>query len=158
MKSDLPMIHEWTSKEYAVDYWQMNGPFSQLYAIYQCMEYNPYAHSFIGLMDNVVICQYDVYNILADELKGHIDAAPDDCGFHLLMSPNEKPIPGLTRIIVRSFLAYYFSFTKATRMYAEPDINNHKSIVLLEACGFKKIKTVDMSYKTAHVYCIESRL
>jgi len=156
IKNDLPLIHEWVNMEYAVDYWQMNGHFSQLYAIYQCMEHNPYAHSFIGLMDNAAICQYDVYSVQADELRYHVDAGPGDCGIHLLMAPKQKKIPGLTRLIVRSFLDYYFSFPEARRMFAEPDINNHKSIALLEACGFRKIKTVEMSYKTAHVYSFPS--
>ena len=155
LKEDLAMIHEWVQKHYAQEYWQMTGPFSQFYANYQCMELNPYSHSFIGLLDEQVICQFDVYSVIADELREHISYEDHDCGFHLLMSPIKNPIPGLTVCIVKAFLGYYFSFTEAQRMYAEPDVNNEKSIILLERCGFEKIKTVQMSYKTAHVYCLE---
>jgi RimJ/RimL family protein N-acetyltransferase len=93
--------------------------------------------------------------VFADELSDHISSVPYDCGFHLLMAPNDKPIPGLTVCVVKSFLSYYFSFPEAQRMYAEPDVTNEKSIRLLEKCGFKKLKTVEMSYKRAHVYCLE---
>ena len=155
LKKDLPLIHKWVQQDYALEYWQMNGHFSQLFAIYQCMELNPYSHSFIGLLDDQVICQFDVYSVFADELREHISHETHDCGFHLLMAPNKNPIPGLTGCIVKAFLDHYFSFPEAKRMYAEPDMNNEKSIVLLERAGFQKIKTVQMSYKTAHVYCLE---
>lgn len=158
LKTDLPVIHDWVNMDYTLDHWQMNGAFSQLHAIYQCMELNPYSHSFVGLLNDKMICQYDVYSVLADELRDHMDAAPNDCGFHLLMSPNNVPLPGLTKNIVNCFLEYYFSFHESKRMYAEPDINNKKSIVLLEKCGFSKVKTVEMSYKTADIYFIQKTL
>jgi len=156
LRNDLPTIHRWVNMPYTREYWQMNGQYSQLYAIYQCMELNPYSHSFSGYLNGEMICQFDVYSVFADELRDHIIQEDHDCGFHLLMSPNRKAIHGLTMAIVKCFLNYYFNFPMAKRMYAEPDVNNQKSIELLERCGFKKIKTVDMSYKKAHVYCIQS--
>ena len=155
LKTELPIIHEWVNMGYTLDYWQMNGHYSQLYAIYQCMELNPYSHSFTGWLNDKMICQFDVYSGFADELGQHIEHEPNDCGFHLLMSPNRLQVPGLTTAIVKSFLEYYFSFPEAKRMYAEPDINNKKSIALLERCGFELVKTVEMSYKRADVYVFE---
>lgn len=155
LSKDLALIHEWVQQHYALEYWQMNGPYSQLYAIYQCMELNPFSQSFIGLLNGHVVCQYDVYSVFADELKQHVEVKPGDCGFHLLMSPNKQPVQGLTVCIVNAFLEYYFSFPQAQRMYAEPDVNNVKSIALLERCGFHRVKTVQMSYKVAHVHVKE---
>jgi len=155
LETELPAIYKWVNMDYTLEYWQMNGHYSQLYAIYQCMEHNPYSHSFAGFFNGMLVCQFDVYSVFADELKGHIEHEDNDCGFHLLMAPNKIPVHGLTTAIVNSFLNYYFSFPVAKRMYAEPDINNAKSIELLERCGFKKLKTVEMSYKKAHVYVLE---
>ncbi|MBS1753555.1 MAG: acetyltransferase [Ferruginibacter sp.] len=152
LKTELPVIHNWVNMDYTQQYWQMNGQFSQFYAMYQCMEFNPYSHSFTGFFNAKLVCQFDVYSVFADELKAHIGHEDHDCGFHLLMSPNKVPVHGLTTAIVKSFLNYYFSFPEAKRMYAEPDVNNKKSIELLEKCGFVKIKTVEMSYKRADVY------
>lgn len=155
LQTDLTLIHQWVNMDYSKEYWQMNGQFSQLYAIYQCMELNPYSHSFIGLLNGEIICQFDVYSVFADELRDHVPCESHDCGFHLLMSPNRNPIPGLTKAIVETFLEYYFSFPKAVRMYAEPDIFNLKSIDLLKKCGFVRKKMVKLSYKKAYVYCLE---
>jgi RimJ/RimL family protein N-acetyltransferase len=154
IQTDLPRIHEWVNQEYAHEYWQLNGAFSQLFTIYQCMEHNPFAQSFIGLLNDAMVCQFDVYSVFADELREHIDPEMHDSGFHLLMAPNERPIHGLTTSVVECFLHYYFSFSKARRMYAEPDVSNAKSIALLERCGFQRLKTIQMSYKKAHVYCL----
>ena len=155
LKTELPAIHKWVNMDYTQEYWQMNGHYSQLFAIYQCMEYNPYSHSFTGFFNGMLVCQFDVYSVFADELRGHIEHEDNDCGFHLLMSPNKVPVPGLTTAIVDSFLKYYFSLPDAKRMYAEPDVKNKKSIELLERCGFKKLKTAKMSYKKAHIYVFE---
>ncbi len=155
LQKDLELIHQWVNMDYSKDYWQMNGQFSQLYSVYQCMAYNAYAHSFVGMLNGNLICQFDVYSVFADELREHIACESHDCGFHLLMAPNRKPLPGLTKAIVTSFLNYYFSFEKAKRMYAEPDMLNLKSIALLKKCGFEKVKCVEMSYKKAVVYCLE---
>ncbi len=155
LQEDLSLIHDWVNMDYSKDYWQMNGQFSQLYAIYQCMELNPYSHSFIGQFNDNIVCQFDVYSVFADELRDHIACESHDCGFHLLMAPNHKPMPGLTKAVVKAFLDYYFSFDKARRMYAEPDMLNMKSIRLLQHCGFNMLKTVQMSYKKAAVYVLE---
>lgn len=155
LKTDLPVIHEWVNQEYALHYWQMNGHFSQLFAIYQCMEYNPFAHSFIGMYNGNIVCQFDVYAVAVDELKEHIQHENHDCGFHLLMAPNKNPVPGLTIHIIKAFLDYYFSFPEAQRMYAEPDVHNLKSIALLERLGFQKSNTVQLSYKQAHIYSLQ---
>lgn len=155
LKTDLSLIHDWVNQDYAFQYWQMNGHFSQLYAIYQCMEYNPFAHSFIGMLNGNIVCQFDVYSVAVDELKEHIRYEKHDCGFHLLMAPNKNPVKGLTNAMINAFLDFYFSFLQAKRMYAEPDVNNLKSIALLEKGGFKKLNTVQMSYKQAHIYSLE---
>lgn len=152
LKTDLPLIYDWVNQEYALQYWQMNGHYSQLMSIYQCMEYNPYAQSFVGYFNGQMVCQFDLYSIAVDELKEHVTYNQNDCGFHLIMAPSKTPIPGLTPVIIRAFLEYYFSFPNAGSMYAEPDIHNLKSIQLLEKAGFQKLSTVTMSYKTAHIF------
>jgi RimJ/RimL family protein N-acetyltransferase len=152
LKTDLPTIFDWVNQEYALQYWQMNGQYSQLLSIYQCMEFNPYAQSFVGYFNGQMVCQFDLYSIAVDELKDHIEYKQNDCGFHLIMAPVKTPVPGLTSSIIRAFLEYYFSSSNADCMYAEPDVYNLKSVQLLEKAGFKKMATVTMSYKTAHIY------
>lgn len=155
LKNDLEAIYVWVHMLYARDYWQMTGPYSQLFAQYQCIASNPFCHSFAGLLGEQLICQLDLYSIQIDELKSHIPCSQNDCGFRLLMAPNQTPISGLTLQILKTFLEYFFSFAESGKMFAEPDVRNAKSIALLERCGFQRLQTITMTYKTAHIYCLE---
>ncbi len=154
IKEDLPIIHQWVNEPYALEYWQMNGHFSQLMSVYQCMQYFPYAHSFIGTLNDSIICQLDVYAVAVDELKDHIEVEDHDAGFHLLMAPNSNPVKGLTVAVIDAFKHFYFSFPQARHLYGEPDITNKKSIALLAETGFTPIGEIQMSYKKAllHIF------
>jgi acetyl CoA:N6-hydroxylysine acetyl transferase len=151
----LPVIHDWFNRDYTKAFWQMDGSIGLLRSCYQAIQTNPYAHAFIGYVDNDPVALFDVYCVHADELAGHITRRPHDCGFHLCMAPNEKPLPHLSTRVVLSFLKYYFSFEEARRMYAEPDINNHRSILLLKKCGFRPLKKVQLSYKEAQIHYLD---
>jgi hypothetical protein len=154
LTADLPLIHQWVNMDYTRTFWQMRGSIGLLRACYQCIQQNPFAHSFIGLYQQSPVCQFDIYQVAADELADHVEHDPLDAGFHLLMAPSQSPIHGLTVTLVEAFLDFYFSHPGARNMFAEPDIQNLKSIQLLERVGFTNINTIEMSYKTAHVYSL----
>lgn len=153
-ETDLNLLHNWVNQDYAQAFWQMRGSLGLLRSCYQCIMQNPYAHSFIGLYDGNPICQFDLYKVAVDELAALVNHDPQDCGFHLLMAPNQQPIHGLTQSLIQAFLDFYFSLESTGSMFAEPDAQNDKSIRLLENAGFQRIATVAMSYKTAHVYSL----
>lgn len=155
LKTHLPFIHDWVNMSYTKAFWQMDGSFQQLLEIYQKIIDHPNAHSFIGYYGDRPICQLDIYMIGVDELSFIIPQHESDCGFHLLMAPNQKRIPGLTVAVIRAFLEYYFSFTRALKMFAEPDCRNERSIALLKQTGFHFLQTIRLSYKTAHLYCLD---
>lgn len=158
LKQDIAVIHQWVNRDYALPYWQLEGPLSYVKGVYQSILENPNGHSFIGLLNNERVCLVDVYQVLADELKAHVAARETDCGLHLLMAPVEQPVPGLTRQVLAAFLQYFFSFPQADRLYAEPDVRNYKSIRLLQAMRFSYQKDITLSYKEAHLYVLERRV
>ncbi len=154
MDKDLDMIFDWVNRRYALKYWQLDGPKERVYNTYYSIQRNSNGHSYIGLLDDKPVCQFDVYRVLADEIQQYITADDSDCGFHLLMSPNERAISGLSVHLVRAFLFYYFSFSEAKRMFAEPDIQNERSNRILQKLGFTFLHAIKMSYKTANLYCL----
>jgi len=154
IQKDLETIHNWVNMDYSQTFWQMRGSIGLLRACYQCIQQSPFGHSFVGLMNDSLVCQFDLYKVEADELASHIEYELNDCGFHLIMSPNSSPVRGLTTEMVKAFLDFYFLRNNSGKMFAEPDNQNLKSINLLERTGFKKIKKVTLSYKTAYVYSI----
>lgn len=154
LQKDTDLIHHWVNQPYALPFWQLEGNRQRVYDLYYNIQRNSNGHSYLGLLDDQPICQFDVYRVLADELRLFVTADENDCGFHLLMAPNEQPIPGLTLMIVESFLQYYFSFPLAQRMYAEPDLTNRRSNRILQKLGFTYHQAIEMSYKTAKLYSI----
>lgn len=154
LQKDTDLIHQWVNQPYALPFWQLDGNRERVYDLYYNIQRNSNGHSYLGLLDDQPICQFDVYRVLADELRLFVTADENDCGFHLLMAPNEKPVPGLTVMIVESFLQYFFSFPQAKRMYAEPDLTNRRSNRILQRVGFSYHHAIEMSYKTAKLYSI----
>jgi Acetyltransferase (GNAT) domain len=150
--TDLPLVHGWVNQEYTRAFWQMRGSVNLLRSCYQCILQNPFAHSFIGMLDEHPVCQFDIYKVSVDELARHVLFDEQDCGFHLCMAPVETPVHGLSTELIQTFLEYYFAQESTGSMFAEPDVENIKSIHLLEKAGFTRINTIGMSYKTAHVY------
>jgi hypothetical protein len=151
---DLEMIHRWINMEYTSRFWRLAITVDQLKKLYYSIQRNSNAHSYIGFLEQKPICQFDVYRVLADELSKQINVTEHDCGFHLLMAPNEQPVAGLTQAVITAFLDYYFSFPEASIMYAEPDVLNDRSNRLLQKTGFSFIEQISMSYKTANLYSI----
>jgi acetyl CoA:N6-hydroxylysine acetyl transferase len=154
LEKDLPVIHRWVNMDYAKTFWQMEGSFEPLLEVYEKIMGHANAHSFVGFYGDQLICQLDLYMIGVDELSYHLPGEEEHCGFHLLMAPRTKTIPGLTSALVRGFLEYYFSFPAAQKMYGEPDTRNQKSIALVKQAGFEFQRTISLSYKTAFLYSL----
>lgn len=148
----LPEIHKWVNHPKAKQFWQMDGPYSELLSTYTAVLRNPFTHSFVGFYNNQLICQADIYLVDADELYQHIDSDSDQCGIHFIMAPSEQSIKGLSRLLFSSFLHYYFSFPEAQVMFGEPDSKNTAANKLVLDTGFEFIKKIQLSYKQANLY------
>jgi len=151
---DLDRIHEWVNKAYAQKFWQLAGSRSGIETIYRGVLAGPQAHSFIGLVGDMPMCQVDLYAVVADELAAHVPALPGDCGLHLLMCPPRQMQKGWSTYALRVFQEFYFSFDQAQRLFAEPDQDNHPANQLAISTGFRFLKTIELSYKTANLYCL----
>jgi RimJ/RimL family protein N-acetyltransferase len=68
------------------------------------------------------------------------------------MAPVIKAVKGLSVLLMRSFLNFYFSYPEAVRTYGEPDAENIKANKLVEKVGFEFIKPITMSYKRANLW------
>jgi len=151
---DLDRIYDWVNKAYAQKFWQLSGSRSMIETIYRGILENPQVHSFIGLVGDTPMCQVDLYAVAADELAEHVPAMPGDCGLHLLMCPPREMQKGWSTYGLRVFQEFYFSHSQAQRLFAEPDQGNHAANQLAMNTGFRFLKTIELSYKTANLYCL----
>jgi len=151
---DLDLIYQWVTKAYTQKFWQLNRSKDVIEKIYRDVLDNPQAHSFIGMIDGKPICQIDVYMVMADELAAHVESGPTDAGMHLLMCPPREMRKGWSWYAIKLFQQYYFSVDQSGTLYAEPDQANHPANQLAINTGFRFLKTIELSYKTANLYCM----
>lgn len=152
LPSDLDTLYDWVNRDYSRQFWQMNGSKKVLLDTYAGLLENPAAHSFLLLLNQQPVAQVDLYLVQSDELGKHVAATGSDCGMHLLMLPPRESFKGLSREALRCFIEFYFSFSTAGNLYAEPDRENEKANLLAKKAGFQFLKTVELSYKTANLY------
>ncbi len=154
LTTDIDTIHDWVNQPYTRRYWQMNIDKKLLHKTYNTLLKNPSAHSFVGLLNNKIVCQIDCYQVATDELKEHVQPAPGNCGLHILMCPPRQLQKGLTEAMLKAFIKFYFSFGAAETLYGEPDHRNTAANIAAKRSGFQLLKTIQLSYKTANLYSI----
>jgi len=149
---DLDTIYEWVHQPYAKRFWQLNACKDELRALYTEIQTNLQTHSFVGLSNQQLVCQIDLYNTVADELKDHTEHHPGNCGLHILMLPPRQLSKGLSECMLRTFVQFYFSFPAANCLYGEPDCRNTAANMLAKKAGFHFLKQVTLTNKTANLY------
>lgn len=153
-QNDINFLYTWVHLPYSKTFWQQDVSKGNLLALYKETIANPMQHSFIGLCNGQPVCQIDLYAVETDELSGHIPCQQNDCGFHLLMHPPKQSKKGLSLLMLRHFIEFYFSFPQGERLFAEPDRENNLANLLAKKAGFQLLKSIQLSYKTANLYCI----
>jgi len=155
LSTDLDTIYHWVNQQYATEFWQMNGSKEVLKQTYLGILDNPAAHSFIALLDDLPVGQVDLYLVEADELAAHVNSELNDCGLHLLMLPPKQSKKDLSKDVLQSFISFFFSHLEAGKLYAEPDSRNAMANLLAKRSGFNFLRAIELSSKTANLYCIE---
>jgi RimJ/RimL family protein N-acetyltransferase len=148
---DIHIIHEWVNQPRAKKFWQMEGSVENLYRHYEDFLNAGTGYSLMCFLDNKPVAQIDYYKVAADEVKEHFDYKETDFGIHLLMGNYNQPIAHLTREVMITALAFLFTLD-IDRIIGEPDAQNEKANKLVVDVGFRFIKTIQMSYKTANLY------
>ncbi|MEO9020988.1 MAG: GNAT family N-acetyltransferase [Ginsengibacter sp.] len=151
---DINTIHQWVNQPYAKTFWQMDGPVEMLYHHYEKVLSSGNGYSLMCFLDNVPVAQVEFYKVSSDEVKVHFDYTETDFGIHLLMGSYNLPLADLSRNVMITAIAFLFTLDIG-RVIGEPDALNEKANKLVEDVGFRFIKKIKMSYKTANLYIYE---
>ncbi|KOP37468.1 N-acetyltransferase [Flavobacterium sp. WLB] len=149
MELDIPLIHNWVNREYAV-YWEMNG-FSVEEVKNTYYNIQEKAQVYIGKFNNNVAFLLECYNPEDDIVGKYYESQKGDKGMHILVAPSEKPIPNFTWNIFTVILDFIFSDCKNQRIVVEPDARNHKIHLLNKRAGFVFQRVLDLPHKQAHL-------
>lgn len=154
LERDAPTVHRWVNMPYARRFWGMQGPLEALRAHYAAFLGSGNGFSLMFFLGSRPVAQIDVYAAVTDEIRDHYDARIDDYGIHVLMGPHRRPIPRLSQHVLLTCLSFLFTLPVG-RVMGEPDARNVKANALVRKLGFRFIKQISMSYKTANLYALD---
>jgi len=149
MENDIPLIHNWVNRDYAV-YWEMNG-FSVeevKNTYYNILEKT---QVYIGVFNKEVAFLLECYDPQNDIVGKYYESQKGDKGMHILVAPSEKVIPNFTWNIFTVILDFIFSDSKSQRIVVEPDARNHKIHLLNKRAGFVFQHVLELPHKKAHL-------
>lgn len=149
MKNDIPLIHNWVNRDYAV-YWEMNG-FSVeevKNTYYNILEKT---QVYMGIFNGQTAFLLECYDPKNDIVGKYYASQKGDKGMHILVAPSEKVIPNFTWSIFTVILDFIFSDSKSQRIVVEPDARNHKIHLLNKRAGFVFQHILELPHKKAHL-------
>lgn len=85
--ADLPVIYGCMSREYSDCLSPDDMPPPQLEEAYSSILASDFAQSFMGLVNDIPVCQVDIYKTKMDAISLCYEARPGDYGLHLLTAP-----------------------------------------------------------------------
>ena len=149
MELDIPLIHNWVNRDYAVC-WEMNG-FSVeevKNTYYNILEKT---QVYIGVFNGKEAFLLECYDPQNDVVGKYYESQKGDKGMHILVAPSEKVIPNFTWNIFTVILDFIFSDSKSQRIVVEPDARNHKIHLLNKRAGFVFQHVLELPHKKAHL-------
>lgn len=132
----------------------MEGSVEDLYLHYEDFLNAGKGFSLVCFLEDNPVAQIDYYKVSTDEVKEYFDYRETDFGIHLLMGIFHTPVSHLSRDVMITALAFLFTLDIG-RVIGEPDALNEKANKLVVDVGFRFIKTIQMSYKTANLYLFD---
>lgn len=153
LTTDIETVFEWVNQEYAHRHWQKdNGPVRQLRQTYELILHSDFAQSFTGFMNDIPVCQLDVYHAPKNEISLAYNAHPGDYGINILLSPAYEKASGYSVCMLLTFLEYFFLQEEVHRIVGEPATDDLPANELLSILGFQFHKRINLSYKRANLY------
>ncbi|OIV35698.1 hypothetical protein BIV57_20275 [Mangrovactinospora gilvigrisea] len=147
---DLPLLTAWMNDPDVDAWWNLAGPPSRtddhLRAQYAAGHVTPC----MVLLGGAPSGYAELYRADLDPLATHYPTRPHDLGIHVLLGAGEHRDRGLgTRLLAATADALLAGDPLATRVLAEPDVRNTRSVAAFARAGFVRSATLELPDKTA---------
>jgi hypothetical protein len=156
--NDINAIHEWLCDGYPG-----RVPVDQLRVFFILLAECTYAQAFMVLLnDDMPVGQFEVYQVIQDELKDAIEAGERDYRIYIPVMPVIEAFPEVTLQIVQTCLHYLFLHPEVEKVYWVIPVADTNRIKMALKIGFRSLAsfrevTIDGD-QPANVYqCDRSR-
>lgn len=150
LATDVPVIYKWMTYQCGGPLLSRNAPPQQLEESYSSMIESDFAQPFMGMVNDVPVCQVDIYKTQQDAISLYYNARPGDYGLNLVIAP--LAIQDNIALLIRACLEYFFSFPEVGRVIADIEMKNEWTNTLFKMAGFSYQQKVRIPYKTANLY------
>jgi hypothetical protein len=134
---DINAIHEWLS-----DGSPASLPVDQLRVFFILLAECTYAQAFMVLLnEDTPIGQFEVYEVLQDELKDAVNAGEGDYRIYIPVMPMIASWPDITVQIMQICLRYFFSWAEVKRVFWVIPVNDSARIKVAIKAGFHLLKS-----------------
>lgn len=118
--NDISAIHEWLSEGYPA-----RLPVDQLRVFFILLAECTYAQAFMVLLnDEGPVGQFEIYQVLHDELKDVVDTGEGDYRIYIPVMPVIESVADITILIIQTCLFYFFSCEEVKRIFWVVPIND----------------------------------
>lgn len=149
---DLVLVHSWMNDPEVARFWAKAWPVDEVARYLHRQHRSAHSVPVMGELDGVPMSYWELYRADHDPLAQHYAVREHDAGVHLLLGPAECRGRGLGAPLLNTVSTWLLEADpRATRVVAEPDVENHRSIRCFERAGFRRVADVDLPTKRAAV-------
>jgi len=146
---DITLLRCWLSDARAT-YWGMQDMEEvQLADFYRQLAASGKGQGWLGFYEGRPAFLMESYDPAKDPVGEHYPVQPGDRGMHVLVAPARVPLPGFTRAVFSTVMAFLFQHEQVDRVVVEPDERNERIHVLNRFAGFVYAQTVQLESKVA---------
>lgn len=147
---DLGCVHRWMNDPEVAEYWELAGPLDEIATYLSVQAASAHSRPYVGYLDGAPMSYWELYRADQDALARFYPARPHDAGVHLLIGPAEYRGKGLAAGLLRAACdRIYDEDALCTRVVAEPDARNARSVRAFQRAGFTLAQEVVLPGKVA---------
>lgn len=148
--NDTDLIVRWMNDPDVDKFWELAGPRERTVEHLAGQRSSVHSAAFVGVLDGVPMSYWELYWADLDPLAAHYPSRAYDGGIHLLFGPSNSRGRGLGAVLLADVAGRVLGVDpRVSRVVAEPDVRNERSVRAFERAGFRRDSEVDLPDKRA---------
>jgi RimJ/RimL family protein N-acetyltransferase len=155
-QDDASLVHRWFNDAEVAEFWKMAWPEREVKSYLERQHASVHSAPCIGELDGVPMSYWELYRADLDPLARHYPAREFDAGVHLLLGPARFRGRGLAVPLLSAVARWLLDADpRVTRVVAEPDVENRRSIRSFERAGFRRAADITLPTKRAALMILD---
>lgn len=147
---DLDLVHCWMNDPEVARFWEMPWPRDRIADYLRRAQCARHSTPYLGELDGIAMSYWECYRADLDPVAEHYPAREHDAGVHLLLGPPAYRGRGIAAGALCAVAGWQLDADpRASRVIAEPDVRNERSVRAFQRAGFRRVADIDLPDKRA---------